>query len=741
MLSQKSPADWRAFVRVGDLVFDVGANVGRKAGIFADVGAKVVCIEPQPDCVKTLRSQFKDNPMVVIVPKGLAEKPGMLDLSICSEANTISTFDQRWKTGRFANYKWDRVISVPVTTLDELIATHGMPQYCKVDVEGFEFSVLKGLSRPAPLLSFEFTREFIENARDCVAYLRGIGFAKFNFTLGESSRFVSGDWLDGEALFHEIGRITDADMWGDIYAYDGKTQPRITPTLDDGDNLKKLQETGLWASPRPLRLHLGCGEQHFAGYINIDYPPDHHQLMNIQADAYGNLLKLRFPPGSVDEIRLHHVFEHFNRVTALAMLIKWHEWLKDGGRLRLETPDLAGSARTLASPDSSWKRKMAAVRHLAGDQSDTWAYHLDHWFPERYERTLTQLGFASVEVCPTQWPHEPCLANVEVTALKKPVSREKQMAASDALLWESTVAEAERPTYEVWRRQLRALLAGSAPPPPSNATAPDISGILRAAEALPGQRHGLRRLFGSPAPPGTPLEKIHNFNQDDRDHWVAAKAATVPSGQRVLDIGAGTCPYRKLFAHCEYRTHDFKKYEGVKLGNTHDYGNIDYVSDITAIPLPSGSVDVILCTEVLEHVPEPIEALREMARLAKPGGRLFLTAPLGSGLHQLPFHYYGGYTPEWYRHFANKFGLQVVEITPNGGYFKLLAQECARFSWTFEEHRQHHGKQAEELRRLFGELLPRYLFELDGRHRNEQFTVGYHVELAKPPSPAELLPA
>jgi hypothetical protein len=134
-----------------------------------------------------------------------------------------------------------------------------------------------------------------------------------------------------------------------------------------------------------------------------------------------------------------------------------------------------------------------------------------------------------------------------------------------------------------------------------------------------------------------------------------------------------------------------------------------------------------------------------MARLVKPGGRLFLTAPLGSGLHQLPFHFYGGYTPEWYRHFAANFALQVVEITPNGGYFKLLAQECARFSWTFEEHRRHHGKQAEDLRKLFGESIPRYLFALEEKHHNPQFTVGYHVELRKPAAadqaPAQADPA
>lgn len=457
--------------------------------------------------------------------------------------------------------------------------------------------------------------------------------------------------------------------------------------------------------------------------------------MSVQPDAYADILRLEFPADSVDEVRLHHVFEHFNRVTALVMLIKWHRWLKEGGRLHLETPDLEGSAKTLASPESSWKLKMAAVRHLAGDQAAAWAYHLDHWFPERYERTLARLGFDDIKVKASTWPHEPHLANVEVTAAKKARTPEQQLAAADELLWESTIADAEKPTFDVWSRQLRALLKESKLlPPPANIMTPDIEGMEGAVRMMEAAaRKPLFGLFGGKkSAPAVSLDAIHNFNQTNRDRWVAEKAKTVPAGARVLDVGAGTCPYRALFAHCEYKTHDFKKYEGVKLGNTHQYGQIDYVSEISQIPAPDASMDVILCTEVLEHVPEPIEALREMARLLKPGGRMFLTAPLGSGLHQLPFHFYGGYTPEWYRHFAKKFGLEVKEITANGGYFRLLAQECARFAWTFEDHERFHGRSGKALKKLFGELMPRYLSALDDQYRNEQFTIGYHVELQKP---------
>jgi SAM-dependent methyltransferase len=229
-----------------------------------------------------------------------------------------------------------------------------------------------------------------------------------------------------------------------------------------------------------------------------------------------------------------------------------------------------------------------------------------------------------------------------------------------------------------------------------------------------------------------PIAELLKFNQGDRDLWVAAKAKTVPAQSSVLDVGAGTCLYRKNFDHCAYKTHDFKQYDGFLSNSEGLYGKIDYVSDINAIPVPDASFDVILCTEVLEHVPEPIEALREMARILKPGGRLFLTAPLMSGLHQLPYHFYSGYTPFWYRHFCEKFGLQVTEISPNGGFFKLLAQECARVAWTMPKHAHLHGADQEAVGTLFGEILPRYLFSLEEKCLIDQFTVGYHVEAVKP---------
>jgi len=168
-----------------------------------------------------------------------------------------------------------------------------------------------------------------------------------------------------------------------------------------------------------------------------------------------------------------------------------------------------------------------------------------------------------------------------------------------------------------------------------------------------------------------------------RDAWVAATLSALPAGSRLLDAGAGEQPYRKFCGHLRYVSQDFGAYDGAgnrtgQQTSTFDYGRLDHVCDILAIPEPDGAFDAVLCTEVMEHVPDPIRALHELSRLLRPGGRLILTAPFCSASHFAPYHFHTGFTRYFYEHHLPRSGLTLVSLTANGDYFSYLAQELRR---------------------------------------------------------------
>ena len=228
------------------------------------------------------------------------------------------------------------------------------------------------------------------------------------------------------------------------------------------------------------------------------------------------------------------------------------------------------------------------------------------------------------------------------------------------------------------------------------------------------------------------IDQITNFNAYYRNRWVEEKATEVQAGAKVIDIGAGECVYKSLFAHCEYKAQDFCQYSGTTEGIQQEewvYGRIDYVSEIDNIPVSDESFDVALCTEVLEHVPNPIDALKEIGRILKTGGVLYLSAPLGCGLHQQPFHFYGGFTPHFYNKYLTEFGFKVIEINPIGGLFRHVGQELQRVGRVLSERKSSRFTFITKL--FFINWLPRYLAKLEKDILIEEFTVGYLIKAQK----------
>ena len=204
------------------LCFDIGANMGNKTDQLLNLGASVVCVEPQLNCIHALNSRFKGNDNVKIVQTALGSENGVLDIFI-SDSDTLSTmstdFIKETSKERFNHVTWDKVDKVNVTTIDNLISIYGCPDFCKIDVEGYEVEVLKGLSVPIKYISVEFTPELKDKTFDCINILNGLTEYEYNYSEGESNNFTFENWIDSEEMIEFLKRNNDFSVsFGDLYA-------------------------------------------------------------------------------------------------------------------------------------------------------------------------------------------------------------------------------------------------------------------------------------------------------------------------------------------------------------------------------------------------------------------------------------------------------------------------------------------------------------------------------------------
>lgn len=165
-----------------------------------------------------------------------------------------------------------------------------------------------------------------------------------------------------------------------------------------------------------MKLHLGCGERYLNGYINIDYPITKHTIQKqIVADRLIDIQKLKYPKGSIEEIRLHHVFEHFSRAITCALLVIWHTWLKKGGLLQIEVPDFSTMAFKIINPFFPRKEKSVANRHIFGSQEASWATHFTGYTSNDIKNLLEKFGFKVNKINKSNWKGT---SNIEVFATR-----------------------------------------------------------------------------------------------------------------------------------------------------------------------------------------------------------------------------------------------------------------------------------------------------------------------------------
>jgi len=211
------------FVRPGALAFDIGAHLGDRTASFRRLGARAVAVEPQPAIYRALRLIHGKDQGVHLHATAVGADTGRTTLFLNTANPTVSTAEKglveaaRHADG-WSDQVWDGAIETPVVTLDHLIAEHGRPDFVKIDVEGFEAEVLRGLSHPIPALSFEFTTLQRAVAADALKVLQALGPYSCNYSTGESHTLILQDWVSPQAMIRVVSGLSEATNSGDIYA-------------------------------------------------------------------------------------------------------------------------------------------------------------------------------------------------------------------------------------------------------------------------------------------------------------------------------------------------------------------------------------------------------------------------------------------------------------------------------------------------------------------------------------------
>ena len=207
------------FIQSGNLCFDVGASIGYYSSTFLELGTKVIAIEPISENLARLNQRFKDEKNIIVIQAavsnetniGTMHKGRSLDLSTLDKS--FVNFNER----QF-NERWTETESVSLTTLDELIKAHGLPHYCKIDVEGHEKEVLSGLSSIIPIISFEFLFPFKEKSIACILQISKLSpNAVYNYSLFEFFELENEEWLDAKSFISYLSGLSKSHLTGDIF--------------------------------------------------------------------------------------------------------------------------------------------------------------------------------------------------------------------------------------------------------------------------------------------------------------------------------------------------------------------------------------------------------------------------------------------------------------------------------------------------------------------------------------------
>ena len=214
--------------RKGNLIFDIGANQGYKTSIFLSLGARVVSVEPDHYNQERLRQRFLEYRLtpkpVHLVAKAVSDSNTVATMWVDAPGSAKNTLSPKWVVTLRAEEKrfgerleFPSTCKIETTTVEDLVAAYGVPFFIKIDVEGHEPSVLRGLKRPVPYLSFEVNLpEFASEGMECIDRLNEIASSgEFNYTTNSGTGLMLEEWVPYQQFVRLFGEIDEPSI--DVY--------------------------------------------------------------------------------------------------------------------------------------------------------------------------------------------------------------------------------------------------------------------------------------------------------------------------------------------------------------------------------------------------------------------------------------------------------------------------------------------------------------------------------------------